>query len=377
MKKIISLATLALASSLCAAQDNNASKVTLYGRFDVGVDYMTGVHNTIGGPARSHWNTESSDWGASWLGLTGIEDLGGGNAAIFSLEQGLDLMNGTVAGASAGTGTAFSRKATVGFKSRDYGTVMVGRDLLMSNNQWEMDPLVDEQTSAATLVRARNALIGNNLVQYQSPSVAGFDVLLQYAPSEKTDREDPTMEGQYGRDRGIQVTYRAPGVVAMLQVNDLNDEYGKLSNIFVSSRETFLGIVVNATPKLKLQTAWNHLTAPGTAAGLANRADQLHIGARYQITPQLELSGGVFRVNVDGGGGDSTHDAAGHATLLGAGAMYHFTPLTFLYLTAAHVMNSGGSNFGTFVNSPGTDNVDNPAPGHSQSSLYAGIVTGF
>ena len=377
MKKTLGAATLALASTLCAAQGTNGSNVTLYGRFDVGIDYINNVRQSGAAGAYSRWHVESGDWGASWLGLKGSEDLGGGNAAVFNLEQGLDLMDGSVAGASAGTGTAFSRKATVGLQSRQYGTVLAGRDLLMSNNQWEMDPLMDEQTSAATLVRARNALIGNNMLQYISPTVAGLELQLQYAPSQLNDVTDPTYAGQYGRDRGLQLTYRTPRYVAMLQVNDLNDQYGKMSNIFISSRETFAGLLVNATSTLKLQVALNHLSAPDTAPGLADRADQWHVGVQYQISKPLQFTGGLFRIKVDGGAGDATHDAAGHATLLGLGVLYHFTPLTFLYLTGAHVSNAGGSNFGTFVNSPGTGNLDNPIQGGAQSSVYAGLVTGF
>lgn len=358
----------------CADADN--SQVTLYGRFDVGVNYTHGVR-TADGARTSRAAMHSGDWGASWLGFTGTEDLGGGQSIVFWLEQGLNLDDGSVAGASAGTGQAFSRKATIGWRSRTLGTVTLGRDILLSNGQWDIDPMMNELSSANTLMRSRNALIGNNLVQYQSPVVAGFDVLGQYGASEPGDRADPRKAGQHGRIRGVQLTYNVPGVEVRAQWNDLADEFGKLGNLFTASREGFIGAAWQATPAFKLQSGWNHVSAPDTAPGLADHADQVRLGGQYQATQQWQFTGGVYHMRVRGGTGDSTHDAAGRATMLAAGAIYYFSPVTFLYASAAHVHNSAGTAFGVGSNSPGSANLDNPTPGRSQSGVYAGLVTGF
>ena len=82
---LISLATLA---SPVFAQ----SSVTLYGRIDAGVEYMTGVptgQNPVTGASTgsSHrFKAESGDWGTSLWGIKGVEDIGGGNKVVFHLE---------------------------------------------------------------------------------------------------------------------------------------------------------------------------------------------------------------------------------------------------------------------------------------------------
>ncbi|CAB3787780.1 hypothetical protein LMG28614_02569 [Paraburkholderia ultramafica] len=80
----------AVASPLAYGQ----TSVTLYGRLDGGIEYLNHINDGAGGSA-SRWSAEGGDWGTSMLGLKGNEDLGGGLNAIFNLETGLQVMNGT------------------------------------------------------------------------------------------------------------------------------------------------------------------------------------------------------------------------------------------------------------------------------------------
>ena len=57
------------------------------------------------------------------LGIKGSEDLGGGMRALFVLENGFDITNGT----SGQGGRQFGRQAFVGLGSDRYGTVTLGR----------------------------------------------------------------------------------------------------------------------------------------------------------------------------------------------------------------------------------------------------------
>jgi predicted porin len=59
----------------------------------------------------------------SRFGLRGKEDLGGGLAAIFDLEDGFSSSNGKL----SNTGDLFGRQAYVGLSSTQYGTVTAGR----------------------------------------------------------------------------------------------------------------------------------------------------------------------------------------------------------------------------------------------------------
>lgn len=111
-KKMLCCAFLCCGSSAAWSQ----SSVTLYGLLDNGVTYVT---NAGGG----HQALEQSSImrGNRW-GFVGQEDLGGGLSAIFRLESGFNVENGT----SAQGGREFGRQAYVGLSS-PYGTLTLGR----------------------------------------------------------------------------------------------------------------------------------------------------------------------------------------------------------------------------------------------------------
>ncbi|MGH8778827.1 porin [Paraburkholderia sp.] len=111
-RKLLFFAVLSCGSTAAWAQ----SSVTLYGLLDNGVTYVTNA----GG---SHQVLEQSTImrGNRW-GVVGQEALGGGIAAIFRLESGFGVENGTLAQG----GREFGRQAYVGMTS-PYGTITLGR----------------------------------------------------------------------------------------------------------------------------------------------------------------------------------------------------------------------------------------------------------
>jgi predicted porin len=120
----------ALAGFNAAAQ---TSSVTLYGVIDVPIEYVNRVASAqptvvngqpvfastggsrvsmlpLGGRSPSRW------------GLRGVEDLGGGNSAIFVLESGFTADSGAIT-----SGRMFGRQSYVGLQSKTYGKLMFGR----------------------------------------------------------------------------------------------------------------------------------------------------------------------------------------------------------------------------------------------------------
>lgn len=92
------------------------SALTIYGLVDVGV-----VHES--GAATGSVNKVSSGMSnGSRLGFKGVEDLGGGYAALFLLESGYQIDDGTLGQG----GLLFGRQAYVGLRS-PLGTVTLGR----------------------------------------------------------------------------------------------------------------------------------------------------------------------------------------------------------------------------------------------------------
>ncbi len=120
--------TLPLFMAACTGAHAQSS-VTLYGIVDLGVTYANSVQT-----GNSHGRTNGASQvaltdatatglsGSRW-GLRGAEDLGGGNKAIFVLENGFSANTGALAQG----GAEFGRQSYVGLSSASVGTLMVGR----------------------------------------------------------------------------------------------------------------------------------------------------------------------------------------------------------------------------------------------------------
>ncbi|PMS27524.1 porin [Paraburkholderia rhynchosiae] len=368
------LAGLAGVCALACASALAQSSVTLYGVADAGFDYLSQVQ-TGNGTTASRLRAQSSDWGASRFGLLGREDIGGGYGVVFNLESGTNLMSGT---AGESNGRLFSRKALVGVQNDRYGKLTMGRNLFIANDQWGLDPMLQEAYSSTALVRSRNVPITSNNIEYQSPSWGGFSLHAQYTLGNQAGGFNLGAANEVGRSDGIQITYRNYLFMLRGMYDEIRDANGRMSNVFVSSREFFAGanVYLNA---LTLQAAYTHLSAPDTAAGLARNADHYWAGAQYRVTPALAFDGAVYYVHVGSGAGDATHDPSGHAAMFVLGSTYSVSKRTLLYATVAHVRNASGSNFSVANNNPGTNNsnLDNPLPGRSQTGAYMGINHSF
>jgi predicted porin len=360
------ISALGLASAAAHAQ----TSVILYGRLDAGFEYLNHIANDSGG-TNNRWRVEGGDWGTSILGFKGTEGLGDGLSAIFTLETAPQLTNGTTGG-----GRLFSRRAFTGLSSKERGTLQAGRNLFIdSDGVWEFDPFVQQAFASASLVRGRNWQQSNNNVEYHSPVFAGVDVQGQYAFGNQTSFNSGA-PGEFGRSEGVMVTYHSTPLDLRGIYDELRNSNGKMDNIFVSSREVFLGSNIRYD-KFKIQAAYSHYSAPDTPVGLPDSADQYWLGATYSATPSWAVTGAVFYVKVGDGAGDATHDPSGHATLYALGTTYNFTKRTFLYGTVAYVRNSKTSAFSLEANARGEPGSTMPLAGQSQTGAYVGILHSF
>jgi len=114
MKKTLVIAVCA-AGYACVAQAQ--SSVTLYGVIDAGLLYASNQNG------HAAWQAGSGDVTGSHWGFVGREDLGGGTRAIFQLENGFSVTNGT---ARQG-GREFGYQALAGLSNNRFGTVTFGR----------------------------------------------------------------------------------------------------------------------------------------------------------------------------------------------------------------------------------------------------------
>ena len=383
MKKALLAAALMTAGVVAHAQ----SSVTLYGRLDAGLEYMTGVPQGTGANGQAtgstnRWRAESGDWGTSLWGLKGVEDIGGGNKVLFQLEGSFNTMTG----AGPGGGGLFNRWATVGLSNDQYGTFTMGRMLYISNGVWDFDPFGQSNWSSASLVRGRNWPQSSNNFAYQSPKVAGFDFYGQYALSNATSWNGNGTTAQ-GREAGAQVTYTN----SLFQVRGLYDEirnpangslYGPTATgvntanigtgVFAASRE-YSALVNVFLGQFKIQAAYQAIRsagATGVLPGTPTTLDHEWGGVTWQATPAAALIAAVYHVNGNNG--------AGNATIYTIGGSYNLSKRTLLDLQIATTQNSKTANYGLNANNSGTaTSTDNPLPGHSQTGVYAGIQHSF
>ncbi|QJE02803.1 porin [Massilia forsythiae] len=128
----------------------------------------------------------------SWWGIRGGEDLGGGTRAIFQLEQFFQPDTGG-AGRSPSDPGGFSRSAWVGF-SGGFGQLTVGRHTSPYYVSMQMvnpfgasvvfSPLVLQSYVSTFGGVVIGDTVWNNVVQYVSPTVAGLNATVLYAPGE-------------------------------------------------------------------------------------------------------------------------------------------------------------------------------------------------
>nr|WP_233865685.1 porin [Paraburkholderia adhaesiva] len=169
-------ALIAAGAMIAAADACAQSSVTLYGAVDDAVAYANNQKGSSNVYMRQG-NLAASKWG-----LNGVEDLGGGLAAIFDLQAGFDLNTG----ASSTSGLLFNRQAYVGLRSNAYGQVTMGR---------QYTPyllFVGPLASSWALTGATGAHPGdidgldttiriNNSITYNTPIFAGLQGSAMYA----------------------------------------------------------------------------------------------------------------------------------------------------------------------------------------------------
>ncbi|AJK50566.1 porin [Burkholderia plantarii] len=171
-----------LAVAACAALSTGAvhaqSSVSLYGVIDAALVYTSNAAGNKQFQAGSGTVT-----GSHW-GITGREDLGAGTAAIFTLENGFSVMNGSLRQG----GRLFGYQSWAGLANRELGTLTLGR---------QYDSVVDYlaplsftghhpggnnlSTHPYDNDNLNNSFRVNNAIKYASPDLHGLQFGTLYA----------------------------------------------------------------------------------------------------------------------------------------------------------------------------------------------------
>jgi GBP family porin len=304
MKKTLVGAAL---SGVFATAAHAQSSVTLYGLIDAGITY---TNNQQG---HSNWKATSGSVNGSRWGLRGSEDLGGGLKAIFTLENGFNIMNGT----NGQGGREFGRQAFVGLSSNQFGAVTLGRQydsvvdflgpLALTGTQYGgtqfAHPFDNDNLD--------NTFRVNNSVKYTSANYAGFKLGAMYGFSNEA--------GGFADNRaysvGASYNYGPLNVAAAyMQLNNVGSPTNNVNGAittdntpFVAGRQRIFGGGVNyafgaATvgfvfTQTMLDNASSITNVGSQGAGSINLTDghvrftNYEVNGRYNLTPALSLAG--------------------------------------------------------------------------------------
>lgn len=224
-----------------------AADVTLYGKVDLGLQYMN--TNTdqmvIGGEKtdqaivdmqnvkKDSWGVKSGSNSGSRFGLKGTEQIADGLTVGFQLEQGFYADDGTF----GADGLAFNREARL-YVQTDFGEIGLGRMGGLDSGLGSYDIISKGYAFGtgwgSTIGDSSAILLGessrfDNMITYKSPTFAGVTVLAQ-ASLAKTSVEEG--EGSSDVDR-----YYALGVTG---------NWGALSSALVFSTTDYSRTWVNA-----------------------------------------------------------------------------------------------------------------------------------
>ena len=174
-KTLLAAALLAGFAGAASAQ----SSVTLYGVVDGGLRYQQVSRNNLDGT--NNFGVAYGQQSGNRFGMKGVESLGNGNNAIFMLESGFDLGNGT----SQQGGRLFGRQSWVGVQNDAWGEVRLGRMLSLTTDYLvnAVDPFGAGfgQLNMGNAFTSGNTLRLDNVLMYKTPTMSGFQAGLGYS----------------------------------------------------------------------------------------------------------------------------------------------------------------------------------------------------
>ncbi|SAK84206.1 porin [Caballeronia glebae] len=348
------------------------SSVTLYGVADTFIQYLGNgaVHSFS---ERSGGNTGSN------FGLKGIEDLGGGLKAVFTLENGFNIANG---GFFIDSTAMFYRQAWVGLSHENYGSLTLGRQYqptfwaVYPSDPFRGNELLSPLSAAASNVDrhtiATQSASGrtSNSIVYQSPTIGGLKLYAMYGFSATVTQPVPQTVGNM---LDVALTYSGYGFYAGLAYQNQHASTmtipGLPAALNLLGTERFTGALGYRIGIVNLQMNYTYNRSKDAPANsLAARLDATHsysiaeVGATIQATAAdtIEIAG-------------IQREARGiHDNALGVelGVDHSLSKRTSLYARAGYMKNNGMAT----MSWPG---ITVSAPNASQTLVALGMTHRF
>ncbi|CAD6537710.1 porin [Paraburkholderia sabiae] len=370
---------LSLCGALCAFATSAfaQSSVTLYGIIDTGIEYVSQAN--AAGDHVFRMPAVTGELPSRW-GLRGVEDLGGGYSAVFTLESGFNVRDGS----SGQGGRLFGRQAFVGLKSATYGTVAFGRQYTMTYLALQGADIIGPDIYG---MGSLDAYVPNartdNAVTYIG-SYKGFTLGAGYSfgrdsagtgnsPGQGTCAGSVPGHATECRDWSVMLKYDAPYFGIAASYEEQRGGTNAAANFFDGVATTPLTSAADKDARthvsayaqyagMKLGAGWLGRRVVTDSPAVANvRSDLFFVGASYLVTPAFLVDGEVFRiVNAD-------HDT--RATMGTLRTTYLLSKRSSVYAQAAYLANSAKGRYSVSGGGGGTT----PGAGMGQTGVMVGI----
>jgi general bacterial porin, GBP family len=292
-----------LAAGLASGEAHAQSSVTLYGLIDASLLYTNSTQGHAAVQAAS-----GSVTGSHW-GMLGREDLGGGNQAIFQIEDGFSITNGSVRQG----GREFGYQAYAGLSGNRLGAVTLGR---------QYDSVVDYLAPLSFTGRhpggnnlsthpydndnLNNSFRVDNSVKYTSVPYAGLKFGALYGFSNEAGGFDDNRLYSFGASYDSGPLSLAAGYLQANNAGDSNAD-GALTltdRTFITALQRTYGAgVTYSIDAARLGFVWTRTQLGGletingaNSLGLKQNGqgasfNNFEVNANYLLTPSVNLSG--------------------------------------------------------------------------------------
>jgi predicted porin len=345
----------AAALLLFAGAANAQSSVTLYGVLDTAFLYQSANASNFQSKTNLGHAYELKDAGiySSMWGLTGVEDIGGGQKVNFKLQGTFNSTNGKVALASTpGVTAVFNAQSSVGL-SGPFGSIDVGRQIVPM-----IYAMADTDARNATYFGSIltawlgmnqaagwqgistngpiGALYDDNAIVYRSPKFYGASLALEFAPG--------GVAGQFqgGTRESAVLTYSNYGLnVAFVYYNGHDTNPSTLTGTGAIVMAPSTGLNNNRFYYLGAMYTFHDLSVSASYSIGKNPSNSGHVnfemisgGLGYRLSPAFRLTSGFYYLK-------DRNVSVNQSNLFALGGEYSLSKSTLAYAQVGYVNNRG------------------------------------
>lgn len=340
MKKQYHWGVLGVFAVLGAAPAFGQSSVQVYGLIDAAVEHIT--NTAPGGASLTRMPNLSGGQFPSRIGFRGTEDLGGGQKAVFTLENGFAPDSGSL---NQG-GRLFGRQTWVGL-SGDWGQLTVGRTYsMLFYTFFDTDVIGTGQFSIGSIDPRILNLRNDNSISYKGKFkgvtvgagyTLGRDVSNAGGPGATNCGGENAADSKACRGRNAMLSYDAAswGVVAGYDTYNGGPgaaaAFGPTRSDQSDSR-WHIGAYAKFGPA---KVGGGLMRRKNEGSAITPRSDLAYLGVNYSFTPLFVLDAQIARLDVK----DSPNDT----NLYVLRGTYYLSKRTAVYAAAGRATNSGAA----------------------------------